>query len=67
VLLMTAPTTEKPERTTAEAKPLERKQKLVTLGRRVNNPAWTEQVFRAIGKSMPGRGRAPRLADVRQQ
>jgi hypothetical protein len=63
VLLMTAPTTEKPERTTTETKPLKRKQKLVTLGRRVNNLAWTEQVFRAMGKSMPGRGRGPRLAD----
>ena len=42
MLLMTAPTTEKPERTTTETKPLERKQKLVTLGRRVNNVAWRQ-------------------------
>ncbi len=67
MLLAVTPTTEKPERTTTETKPLERKQKLVTLNRRVDKLAWSEQVFRAMGKSMPGRGRGPRLADVRKQ
>lgn len=67
MLLMRAPTTENPEQTTTETKPLERKQKLVTLGRRVNNLAWSEQVFHAMGKSMPGKGRGLKLADIQQR
>jgi hypothetical protein len=69
VLLMRAPITAKSERTptTTETESLERKQKLVTLGWRVNNLAWSEQVFHAMGKSMPGRGRGLRLADIQQR
>ena len=40
-------------------------QKLTTLDRRVHNITWTKQVFRVLGKSMPGRGHSARLADNR--
>jgi hypothetical protein len=65
---MRAPTTAKPERSpaTTETESLKRKQELLTLGRRVNNLAWSEQVFHAMGKSMPGRGRGLRLADIQR-
>jgi hypothetical protein len=42
-----------------------RQQKLTTLDRRVHNITWTNQVFRVLGKSMPGRGHGARLADNR--
>jgi hypothetical protein len=40
-------------------------QKLTTLDRRVHNIRWTKQVFRVLGKSMPGSGHGARLADNR--
>ena len=40
-------------------------QKLTTLDRRVHNIGWTKQVFRGLGKSIPGRGHGARLADIR--
>jgi hypothetical protein len=40
-------------------------QKLTTLDRRVHSITWTKQVFRVLGKSMPGRGHSARLADNR--
>jgi hypothetical protein len=49
-----------------ETKPDERRQqKLITLDQRVHNITWTNQVFRVLGKSMPGRGHGARLADNR--
>jgi hypothetical protein len=49
-----------------ETKPDERRQqKLTRLDRRVHNITWTKQVFRVLGKSMPGRGYGARLADNR--
>jgi hypothetical protein len=62
--MMTAPVEEAtPVR---ETRPDERRQqKLTTLDRRVHNITWTKQVFRVLGKSMPGRGHGARLADNR--
>jgi len=49
-----------------ETKPEEgRQQKLTTLDRRFHNITWTKQVFRVLGKSMPGTGHGARLADRR--
>jgi hypothetical protein len=39
------------------------REKLTTLDRRVHHITWTNQVFRVLGKSMPGRGHGARLAD----
>jgi hypothetical protein len=63
-LMMTAPVEEAtPVR---ETRPDERRQqKLTTLDQRVHNITWTKQVFRVLGKSMPGRGHGARLADNR--
>lgn len=63
LLTVTAPVREKNRRTT------ETGGRLTTLKRRINSLAWTEQVFRGLGgmKSLPGRGRGPRLADMHEQ
>lgn len=63
-LMMTAPLEESaPVRETGLDE--RKQQKLTTLDQRVHNITWTNQVFRVLGKSMPGRGHGARLADNR--